>query len=436
MVDSRPHGSGRNWQTAIDGPWRNSGGGAQPRGGSSPSCTKGELFWLEQRPRERGGAPAVAPQSQRKTRPIRAHPPGTGPAQPRPWLRAGWCLRGIQPGGVKPRRRRLPCAGAARGSVLSATPRRLTAAAERSFGDGLKSTSAAAAGSGVMEAASRPLVAVRLAGASRWLFASSRRLLLSRLLSPSGSHLAWLEWQQPFMPWESNYSGGQPWQARSWSQFMRSPGNQLPNPGSASLFPAAGRPRRLGGGQRPAAAWWEPERSPAPSNWRPLPGSRSAPALASRCCRWRRNSPCPSGWPGCAHRLGWATSSCGRLLRPDSAAGGDQAWPDAGIRAGGRNLASRSSCPFDDWPDSGRETAAGGRRQWPSSGRACWSSTASRRLEHRRPLSTSGDSAPPSSAPSADQPAAARFWSPATAASPPTPGTTPDLLPNPNSPCW
>jgi dienelactone hydrolase len=56
---------------------------------------------------------------------------------------------------------------------------------------------------GVMEAEGRDqLVAVSLGGGAPRTLHRARDFCGSPVLSPSGRHLAWLEWQQPFMPWD------------------------------------------------------------------------------------------------------------------------------------------------------------------------------------------------------------------------------------------
>jgi dipeptidyl aminopeptidase/acylaminoacyl peptidase len=56
---------------------------------------------------------------------------------------------------------------------------------------------------GVLEAEGRDqLVAVSLAGGAPRPLRQARDFCGSPVLSPSGTHLAWLEWQQPFMPWD------------------------------------------------------------------------------------------------------------------------------------------------------------------------------------------------------------------------------------------
>ncbi len=85
-------------------------------------------------------------------------------------------------------------------------PLRLTAPpdanSDRAFADGLVDTSRNR-WLGVLEAEGRDqLVAVSLAGGAPRTLHQARDFCGSPVLSPSGNHLAWLEWQQPFMPWD------------------------------------------------------------------------------------------------------------------------------------------------------------------------------------------------------------------------------------------
>lgn len=89
-------------------------------------------------------------------------------------------------------------------------PRRLTPPADlpegandgRAFGDGLLD-GGRDRWLGVLEENGRDhLVAVSLAGGAPQLLHQAKEFCGSPALSPTGSHLAWVEWQQPFMPWE------------------------------------------------------------------------------------------------------------------------------------------------------------------------------------------------------------------------------------------
>ena len=81
-------------------------------------------------------------------------------------------------------------------------PRRLTAPAARAFADGLID-GPRQRWIGVMERDGiDQLVAVPLAGGEPALVHQPADFCGSAVLSHHGSHLAWVEWQQPFMPWE------------------------------------------------------------------------------------------------------------------------------------------------------------------------------------------------------------------------------------------
>jgi len=98
------------------------------------------------------------------------------------------------------------------GLVPGPAPQRLTNPVELSQGEGPCGERAFADGLldpprrrwlGVMEAnGSDQLVAVDLAGGAPQTLHVAKDFCGSPALSPTGSHLAWLEWQQPFMPWE------------------------------------------------------------------------------------------------------------------------------------------------------------------------------------------------------------------------------------------
>jgi len=189
--------------------------GAQPSW-SAPWLVNGQVFWLETRPSEGGRATLL-------TRPFGASDPPQE-LTPAPWSvrsrlhgygggafcadsaavvfthdgdRQLWCLDRPatdvacpSPDGPPPAPRRLttpPDAGAARG---------------RAFADGLLDRRRER-WLGVMEDQGRDqLVAVSLAGGPPQTLRQARDFCGSPALSPSGRHLAWLEWQQPFMPWE------------------------------------------------------------------------------------------------------------------------------------------------------------------------------------------------------------------------------------------
>lgn len=170
-----------------------------------PVLSGGRLFWLEQRPQEGG----------RTTLMVRSA--GTGPGAalevtPPPWnLRSrvhaygggSYCVGGdtlvfVHDGDRCLWRCRLdPRSGRPQGP-----PEALTTPAERAFADGLIDASRQR-WIGVMEADERDwLVAVPLAGGEPVVLHRPADFCGYGCLSPDGHQLAWVEWQQPHMPWE------------------------------------------------------------------------------------------------------------------------------------------------------------------------------------------------------------------------------------------
>jgi dienelactone hydrolase len=88
-------------------------------------------------------------------------------------------------------------------TVAGAQPRRLTEPdPERRFADGLIDP-ACGRWIGVLETGDQEaLVSVPLAGGEPQLLRQPADFCGYAVLSPSGSHLAWIEWQRPAMPWE------------------------------------------------------------------------------------------------------------------------------------------------------------------------------------------------------------------------------------------
>jgi dipeptidyl aminopeptidase/acylaminoacyl peptidase len=181
--------------------------------GSTPSLSEprwlGEqLFWLQQRPWEKG----------RVTLWMRERPEGD-PVELTP---GAWNLRsrvhdygggayavGSIPGGegapqpvvvvIDDRDR---CLWRLDPSNHGAPPLRLTAPGARAFANGLIDPGRHR-WIGVMEAGGRDqLVAVDLDGGEPQLLHQPADFCGYAVLSPSGHQLAWVEWQQPFMPWE------------------------------------------------------------------------------------------------------------------------------------------------------------------------------------------------------------------------------------------
>ncbi len=189
----------------------------------SPRLAAGRLFWLEQRPREGGrttllvregtpqGAPEGTSQGGAAARPIeltpgswnlrsRVHEYGGGV-----YAVAGSTVVFVDDGDRCLWSLDLPRAPLGEGETLP-PPRRLTAEPEatspRAFADGLIDH-VRDRWLGVMEQAGRDrLVAVPLNGGEPEPLHTAADFCGYAVLSPSGSHLAWVEWQQPFMPWE------------------------------------------------------------------------------------------------------------------------------------------------------------------------------------------------------------------------------------------
>jgi dienelactone hydrolase len=88
-------------------------------------------------------------------------------------------------------------------TMAAAEPRRLTEPdPERRFADGLIDP-ARGRWIGVLESGEQEaLVSVPLAGGEPQLLRQPADFCGYAVLSPSGSHLAWIEWQRPAMPWE------------------------------------------------------------------------------------------------------------------------------------------------------------------------------------------------------------------------------------------
>jgi dienelactone hydrolase len=173
-----------------------------------PRWHQGRLFWLEQRPREQG----------RTTLMGRATPTAAAvELTPAPWnLRSrlhgfgggAWAV-GTSAAGETAMAfshdgdRCLWCLDLpAAGPLAGGAPRRLVEPAERAFAGGLID-GRRGRWIGVMEAGGcDQLVAVPLAGGEPRLLHQPADFCAYAALSPAGTHLAWVEWQQPFMPWE------------------------------------------------------------------------------------------------------------------------------------------------------------------------------------------------------------------------------------------
>jgi len=168
-----------------------------------PRLSGGRLLWLEQRPAERGRTTLMLRRAGAATAEevtpgdwnlrSRVHEYGGGAvavgADTLVWVHDGdRCL--------------WQQALAAGGGGAVGAPRRLLEPGDRGFADGLID-----AGRdrwiGVMEAGGRDrLVAVPLAGGEPTVLHEPADFCGYAALSPDGHRLAWVEWQQPHMPWE------------------------------------------------------------------------------------------------------------------------------------------------------------------------------------------------------------------------------------------
>ncbi|CAK6701189.1 S9 family peptidase [Synechococcus sp. CBW1107] len=172
-----------------------------------PQLHRGRLFWLEQRPAEQG----------RTTLMMRPSPT----AEAIELTPGDWNLRSRvhEYGGGVVAVDRGPAGASAGGPVVvvndrdrclwrleterpSAQPMRLTEPGERAFADGLID-GRRRRWIGVMEAGGLDqLVAVPLEGGEPQLLRQALDFCGYAVLSPDGGRLAWVEWQQPHMPWE------------------------------------------------------------------------------------------------------------------------------------------------------------------------------------------------------------------------------------------
>ncbi len=168
-----------------------------------PRLSDGRLLWLEQRPGERGRTtlmlrPATSDAAVEVTPGAwnlrsRVHEYGGGVvaagADALVWVHDGdRCLwhQELAAGGGGP----------------AGEPRRLLEPADRAFADGLIDAERRR-WVGVMESGGRDwLVAVPLAGGEPVVLHEPADFCGYAVLSPDGRRLAWLEWQQPHMPWE------------------------------------------------------------------------------------------------------------------------------------------------------------------------------------------------------------------------------------------
>ena len=175
-----------------------------------PLLRNGRLLWLEQRPQEQGrttlmqqsaqgsGAVELTPAPRNLRSRVHEYGGGVYALEGNDLVfvddgdRCLWHL-GLEPGGGLPPH----------------PPRRLTEPGPRAFADGLIDAPRRR-WIGVMESGGRDqLVAVPLAGGEPQLVHQPTDFCGYAALSPDGRQLAWVEWQQPLMPWD----GSQLWLA-------------------------------------------------------------------------------------------------------------------------------------------------------------------------------------------------------------------------------
>jgi len=325
-----------------------------------PQLHHGRLFWLEQRPAEQGrttlmlrpsptaGAIEITPGAWNLR--SRVHGYGGGVvAVERGAARAGggervvvvndgdrclWRLETDQPGGA---------------------PIRLTEPGERAFADGLID-GRRQRWIGVMEAGGvDQLVAVPLEGGEPQLLRRALDFCGYAALSPDGAQLAWVEWQQPYMPWDRS----QLWLADVEPEGNLGPARLIAGSGAAGQPAACSvfQPLWLADGDLVVAndrhGWWNLERlrTTGPGPWQRLLPMEAEFAMPQWVYGMRTTA-----WDG--HQLVAAACVEGRwqlgrvLLGTDSPAGeGEQA------------LASWQpmDCPFDDleglWAEDGQLVA-------------------------------------------------------------------------------
>ncbi len=251
---------------------------------AEPRLNGGRLFWLEQRPSERGrttlmgrrpGEAAVELTAGPWNLRSRVHEYGGGA-----YAVAGDQLVFVDDGDRCLWQLSLASPEA---PAPAAAPRRLTAPPyperPRAFADGLIDRPRQR-WIGVMEQDGVDrLVAVPLAGGEPELLHQPADFCGYAVLAPDGGHLAWVSWQQPFMPWERSQlwlaaidAAGQLQQARPIA------GSAAGDPQGISVF----QPLWLGDGSLVVAndrsGWWNLERladvaalgMDTPPRWQPL----------------------------------------------------------------------------------------------------------------------------------------------------------------------
>ncbi|MEB3334905.1 MAG: prolyl oligopeptidase family serine peptidase [Cyanobacteriota bacterium] len=171
-----------------------------------PRLVNGLLLWLEARPKEGGRTTLLARRA--------GHPAPPRELTPAPWnLRSrlhgygggAFCAEGMTVVFVHDGDRQLWCLDLSSPDTPLPAPRRLTSppsSHEEAFADGLVDARRHRWLGVREENGHDQLVTVSLAGGSPRPLHRARDFCGSPVLSPTGSHLAWLEWQQPSMPWE------------------------------------------------------------------------------------------------------------------------------------------------------------------------------------------------------------------------------------------
>ena len=167
-----------------------------------PLLAQGRLFWLEQRPHENGRTTLMVRQNGGQTLEITA---GSWNLRSRVHEYGGgvYAVAGADLVVVDDRDRCLHHWRLDRstGQPLGA-PQRLVPPGERAFADGLIDP-LRRRWIGVMEAQGRDqLVSVSLGSGEPQLLHQAADFCGYAALSPDGEWLAWVEWQQPFMPWQ------------------------------------------------------------------------------------------------------------------------------------------------------------------------------------------------------------------------------------------
>ena len=179
-----------------------------------PCLANGHLFWLEQRPQERGRTTLLTRAAGRPDQPARELTPSPWSVRSRlhgygggAFATDGTVLVFSHDGDRQLWRLDVP-----QGPAPLAEPQRLTTPPEPALGEASSEKRTYADGLidarrarwiGVLEGqGSDRLVAVSLAGGAPRTLHRALDFCGSPALSPAGTHLAWLEWQQPFMPWE------------------------------------------------------------------------------------------------------------------------------------------------------------------------------------------------------------------------------------------